>query len=52
MLLPPWFEHRRDEIMAMLEPITVPEYNDPMPAVTPANVSRRTSAEFIPTDKK
>ena len=52
MLLPPWFEHRRAEIMAMLEPITVPEYNDPMPAVTPANVSRRTSAEFIPTDKK
>jgi glyoxalase family protein len=27
LLLPPWFEHRRDEIMAMLEPITVPESN-------------------------
>ena len=29
MLLPPWFEERRDEIMAMLEPITIPENNFP-----------------------
>ena len=29
MLLPPWFEERRAEIMAMLEPITIPENNFP-----------------------
>jgi glyoxalase family protein len=53
MLLPPWFEHRRDEIMAMLEPVTVPEFNGPANAAPAAeNVSRRTSAEFIPADKK
>ena len=27
LLLPPWFEHRRQEIVAMLEPIVVPEHN-------------------------
>jgi glyoxalase family protein len=54
MLLPPWFEHRREEIMAMLEPITVPEFNGPVPAVAPPGAggpSRRTSAEFIPAKK-
>jgi hypothetical protein len=29
LLLPPWFEHRRAEIEAMLEPIRVPESNFP-----------------------
>jgi hypothetical protein len=29
LLLPPWFEHRRAEIIAMLEPIVVPEANLP-----------------------
>jgi len=29
LLLPPWFEHRRTEIQAMLEPIKVPESNFP-----------------------
>ncbi len=29
LLLPPWFEHRRAEIQAMLEPIKVPESNFP-----------------------
>jgi len=29
MLLPSWFEERRAEIMAMLEPITIPENNFP-----------------------
>jgi len=29
LLLPPWFEHRREEIVAMLEPIVVPEHNRP-----------------------
>ncbi len=32
MLLPPWFEERRAEIMAMLEPVTVPEGNIPKDA--------------------
>jgi hypothetical protein len=32
MLLPPWFEARRAEIMAMLEPIRVPESNLPVSA--------------------
>src|SRR5580698_6010608 len=39
MLLPPWFESRRAEIMAMLEPIIVPESNRPVnfpPVSTPA----------------
>ena len=49
MLLPPWFEHRRDEIMAMLEPITVPESNGPVAGATPtSNASKRVSAEFVP----
>lgn len=30
LLLPPWFEERRDEIMGMLEPITIPENNFPV----------------------
>jgi glyoxalase family protein len=49
MLLPPWFEHRRQEIMAMLEPIAVPESSQPV-AVTMATSdgpSRRTSATFV-----
>jgi glyoxalase family protein len=58
--LPPWYEEKRDEIMAMLEPITVPEANRPRhgavrPIAAPtAAASRipltRTKAEFI-TDK-
>jgi hypothetical protein len=30
LLLPPWFEDKRAEIIAMLEPITVPEGNQPV----------------------
>jgi glyoxalase family protein len=30
LLLPPWFEERRAEIMTMLEPITIPENNFPV----------------------
>jgi glyoxalase family protein len=66
LLLPPWFEARRPEIEAMLEPITVPEGNlpkgakkAPLPAPAapsaaeqPASAaSRRTSAVFIGGDK-
>jgi glyoxalase family protein len=29
LLLPPWFEHQRAQIVAMLEPIVVPEANRP-----------------------
>jgi glyoxalase family protein len=66
MLLPPWFEARRAEIMAMLEPIRVPENNQPVgaPVVIPVpppaaesagagsgiSPSRRTSAVFIGGD--
>src|SRR5262249_57027724 len=35
LLLPPWFEDRRDEIVAMLEPIKVPESNQPATATPP-----------------
>jgi glyoxalase family protein len=64
LLLPPWFEPRRAEIEAMLEPIKVPESNFPggmrkpaaRPTATPATAapdtgaSRRTSAVFIGGD--
>jgi glyoxalase family protein len=46
MLLPPWFEERRAEIMAMLEPIKVPEFNGPVTVQQGATASRRT-ASFI-----
>jgi glyoxalase family protein len=39
LLLPPWFEDRRAEIIAMLEPITVPEANRPAGA-SAAHASR------------
>jgi glyoxalase family protein len=32
LLLPPWFEHQRDTIVNMLEPIRVPEENQPTAA--------------------
>jgi glyoxalase family protein len=65
LLLPPWFEDKRPEIMAMLEPIVVPEANRPVavpsgaptaqPEPAPASASgvgasRRTSATFIGGD--
>lgn len=65
LLLPPWFESRRKEIEAMLDPITVPESNFPGGKKAPVKVaapvatsvsaesgaSRRTSAVFIGGDK-
>ena len=42
LLLPPWFEERRAEIVAMLEPITVPEAN------RPAGASVARSAQPLP----
>ena len=65
LLLPPWFEDRRQEIVAMLEPIVVPEANRPAGAPAASGVipppesasaaggstaSRRTSATFIGGD--
>ena len=40
LLLPPWFEHQRAEIVKMLEPITVPEEN----LATAAGVAARSVA--------
>jgi Sigma-54 interaction domain len=47
LLLPPWFEARRAEITAMLDPIRIPEWHAPVagPQIT---ASRRTEATFIP----
>jgi hypothetical protein len=53
LLLPPWFESRRAEIVAMLEPIRVPEYNGPVAVGTAApgvGPSRR-DATFVGGDK-
>jgi hypothetical protein len=52
MLLPPWFEQRRAEIMAMLEPIRIPEANGPVEVHHAGpGPSRRNSATFIGGDK-
>jgi hypothetical protein len=37
LLLPPWFESRRAEIQAMLEPIEIPESNFPSGRKVPVN---------------
>ncbi len=51
LLLPPWFENRRNEIIGMLEPIRVPEWHAPMTAPQIA-ASRRTEATFIPVEEE
>ena len=67
MLLPPWFEEKRAEIMAMLDPIVVPEGNipkdakkvakatlpdtPPVAAGTDAAGVSRRKAEFVGGDK-
>jgi glyoxalase family protein len=51
LLLPPWFEHRRAEILGMLDPIRVPEWHAPLPAAATA-ASRRTEANFIPLERE
>ncbi|MGH9739932.1 MAG: VOC family protein [Candidatus Acidiferrales bacterium] len=52
LLLPPWFESRRAEVQAMLEPITVPEGNlpkgarkVPVNAPAPANAAASTAEQ-------
>jgi len=47
LLLPSWFEHRRQEIVAMLEPIVVPESNGPVIVQAGPAPSKRTNATFI-----
>jgi glyoxalase family protein len=57
LLLPPWFEHQRESIIGMLEPIRVPEENLALagdrratPAAAPAagsTASRRADAAFL-----
>ena len=47
LLLPPWFEERRPEIVAMLEPIRVPEANGPVKVTIGDGLSRRTDATFV-----
>ena len=65
LLLPPWFEEQRPAIVAMLEPVTVPEGNLPkgakvgaggVPVVETAaekaaNASRRAAVFVKPEDK-
>jgi glyoxalase family protein len=50
LLLPPWFEPRRAEIMAMLDPIRVPEWHTPLNIPSIA-ASRRNEANFINSDE-
>ena len=51
LLLPPWFEERRAEIVKMLEPIRLPEYHAATLTEPGRTLSRRTSAEFIEASK-
>ena len=50
LLLPPWFEERRAEIEAMLEPIRVPERNNPVPSGNGSAPSRRRPVFVTPKD--
>lgn len=49
LLLPPWFEDRRTEILETLEPIRVPEWHMPVAGKSIA-ASGREDATFIPVD--
>jgi glyoxalase family protein len=52
LLLPPWFEDRRDEIVAMLEPIKVPETNRPHVAAPAGVQPSHRQAEFVHNSDK
>jgi len=58
LLLPPWFEHRRPEIMKMLDPIKVPEGNmpkvssSPKPAVVPSAPAPQPAASTGPAPSR
>jgi catechol 2,3-dioxygenase-like lactoylglutathione lyase family enzyme len=47
LLLPPWFEQRRTEILSMLEPIRVPDGYGPVAESASTAASRCTDATFI-----
>jgi glyoxalase family protein len=49
LLLPPWFEERRAEIVAMLEPIRVPENNLPVDAPEVITTAQGAALEGHPT---
>ena len=51
LLLPPWFEHRREEILAMLEPIKVPEQEGGSVPFHSAAASKRSDAVFVEPDE-
>jgi glyoxalase family protein len=50
LLLPPWFEHRREEIIGMLEPIRIPEWHAPV-AQEVVTASRR-DATFVKPERE
>jgi len=50
LLLPPWFEPRRAEIVGMLEPIRVPESNGPVHTTAGVPTASRRAATFIPSE--
>ena len=47
--LPPWYEEQREAILAMLEPIVVPEANRPKPGMT--YVAQSVPARSVPRDQ-
>ena len=49
LLLPPWFEERRTEILGMLEPIRVPEWHAPVAG--PIIAASRREATFVPVEE-
>jgi glyoxalase family protein len=53
LLLPPWFEHRREEILSMLEPIQVPDPEGNAVPFHSAAASKQSDAVFVkPEDTK
>lgn len=50
LLLPPWFESRRVEIVGMLEPIRVPESNGPVQTTAGNITASRRAATFVPSE--
>ncbi len=48
LLLPPWFEEKREEIVAMLEPIQVPEGNLPKDKVEAEKVDKVAMSDDVP----
>ena len=49
--LPPWYEEQREAIVAMLEPITVPEENRPKPGSTNVPRAAKATAAAVPLSR-